>query len=143
MSDPGTVEVDQFLPHPPVKVWRALTDFDLLGRWLMPNDFAPVVGHRFTFRTDPRPGQDFDGTVHCEVLDLDPPRLLRWAWRGGRLDTVVTWTLVPEGRGTRLFLEHTGFDPDDPLQARTRDLLGGGWRSHVLSRLHALLTETP
>jgi imidazolonepropionase-like amidohydrolase len=24
----------------------------------------------------------------------------------------VTWTLAPERRGTRLFLEHDGFDPD-------------------------------
>ncbi|WBB67507.1 SRPBCC domain-containing protein [Micromonospora sp. WMMD812] len=143
MSDPSTVAVDQFLPHPPAKVWRALTDSDLLARWLMPNDFVPAVGHRFTFRTDPRPAQDFDGIVHCEVLDLDPPRRLSWAWRGGRLDTVVTWTLAAEGRGTRLFLEHAGFDPDDPLQRRTRDLLGGGWRSHVLSRLDQILTTTP
>ncbi|MFI6262880.1 SRPBCC domain-containing protein [Micromonospora sp. NPDC051006] len=140
MSDPSTVEVDQYLPHPPAKVWRALTDSDLLARWLMPNDFVPVPGHRFTFHTDPRPGQDFDGTVQCEVLDLDPPHRLSWAWRGGRLDTVVSWTLVAEGRGTRLFLAHSGFDPDDPVQRRTRDLLGGGWRSHVLTRLNHLLT---
>ncbi|MGK5741648.1 SRPBCC family protein [Micromonospora sp. URMC 103] len=143
MSDGGTVSVDQFLPHPPAKVWRALTDPDLIARWLMPTDFVPVVGHRFTFRTTPRPDRGFDGTVHCEVLDLDPPHRLRWSWRGGGLDTVVAWTLVAEGRGTRLLLEHSGFDPDDPLQRRTRDLLGGGWRSHVLRRLTETLRETP
>ncbi|MGS2615402.1 SRPBCC family protein [Micromonospora sp. LZ34] len=140
MSDQTTIQLDEFLAHPPAKVWRTLTDSDLIARWLMPNDFVPAVGHRFTFRTDPRPGQEFDGTVHCEVLDLDPPRRLVWGWRGGRLDTVVTWTLVPEGRGTRLFLEHAGFDPDDPIQRRTRDLLGGGWRSHVFARLTHTLT---
>ncbi|WTJ96518.1 SRPBCC domain-containing protein [Streptomyces sp. NBC_01537] len=73
-----------------------------MARWLMPNDFQPVVGHRFTFRTEPRPQQGFDGIVHCEVLELAPQRRLRIAWRGGRLDTTVTWTLEPEGRGTRL-----------------------------------------
>ena len=41
-----TIAVDQFLAHPPAKVWHALTDSDLLARWLMPNDFAPTVGHR-------------------------------------------------------------------------------------------------
>ncbi|MEV4656382.1 SRPBCC domain-containing protein [Micromonospora sp. NPDC049301] len=137
MSERGTIRVDQFLPHPPAKVWRVLTDPDLIARWLMQTDFVPVVGHRFTFRTDPRPG--FDGIVHCEVLDLDPQRLLRWSWRGGSLDTVVTWTLAAEGRGTRLFLEHSGFDPDDPLQQRTYALLDGGWRSHVWRRLTKVL----
>src|SRR5262249_37620569 len=62
------IRLDEFLAHPPARVWRALTDPDLLARWLMPNDFRPAAGHRFTFRTDPRPG--FDGIVHCEVLTL-------------------------------------------------------------------------
>ncbi|MEV0943933.1 SRPBCC family protein [Micromonospora wenchangensis] len=145
MTDPTTtIHVDQFLAHPPAKVWRVLTEPDLIARWLMPNDFAPVVGHRFTMRTQPRPGQGFDGWVHGEVREVDPPRRLRWAWRGGGLDTEVSWTLVPEGRGTRLFLEHSGFDPGDPLQQRTARLLDGGWRSHVWARLaDALATCGP
>jgi uncharacterized protein YndB with AHSA1/START domain len=107
----------------------------------MPNDFAPVVGHRFTFHTVPHRADDFDGVVHCEVLDLEPERLLRLAWRGGRLDSTVTWTLRAEGRGTRLFLEHTGFDPDDPTQLKAYTIMGGGWRSHVLRALDEVLTR--
>jgi uncharacterized protein YndB with AHSA1/START domain len=49
-------------PHPPERVWQAITDPRALEAWLMPNDFRPVVGHTFTFRTDPAPG--FDGIVH-------------------------------------------------------------------------------
>jgi uncharacterized protein YndB with AHSA1/START domain len=139
MADPSTITVDQYLAHPPARVWRALTDAELLARWLMPNDFAPAVGHRFTFRTEPRLEQGFDGVVHCEVLELQPERKPRLAWRGGQLDTTVTWTLVPEGRGTRLFLEHAGFDPDDPIQRRTRAILGGGWRTRVMRSLEAAL----
>ncbi|MER6829051.1 SRPBCC domain-containing protein [Streptosporangium sp. NPDC000563] len=139
MTDPTLIQTDQYLAHPPARVWRALTDTDLLARWLMPNDFKPVVGHRFTFRTEPKPKHGFDGVVHCEVLDLEPERLLRLSWRGGRLDTTVVWRLEPEGRGTRLFLEHAGFDPDDPVQRRTRAILDGGWRSHVLRALEEAL----
>jgi uncharacterized protein YndB with AHSA1/START domain len=139
MTDQSLITVDQYLAHPPAKVWRALTDPGRLARWLMPNDFEPVVGHRFTFRTEPRPQQGFDGVVHCQVIDLEPDRLLRITWRGGRLDTTVTWTLAPEGHGTRLFLEHAGFDPDDPLQRQVRTMLGGGWRSRVLPALERLL----
>lgn len=130
-----TIEVDQFLPFPVDRVWRALTEPELLAKWFMPNDFAPVVGHRFTFRTDPVPSANFDGTVHCEVLALEPDRLLRIAWRGGALDTTVTWTLAAEGTGTRLFLVHDGFDPDDPVQQFARRSMNSGWRSHPGQRL--------
>jgi uncharacterized protein YndB with AHSA1/START domain len=141
-GDPRTVHVDQFLAHPPARVWRALTDPAVLARWLMPNDFEPVVGHRFTFRTEPRPEAGFDGVAHCEVLEIEPERLLRISWRGGALDTTVTWRLVAEGRGTRLLLEHDGFEPDDPAQQLARRIMGGGWRSHLLARLEAELDST-
>ncbi len=61
--------------HSPQRVWRALTDSAAIARWLMPNDFQPVVGHKFQLRTKPRPG--FDGIVKCEVLD--------WTRRAGCL----------------------------------------------------------
>ena len=48
-SDAIVLEVEY--PHPIERVWRALTDAKALGRWLMPNDFVPQVGHEFTFRT--------------------------------------------------------------------------------------------
>ena len=71
--------VERFYPHPPAAVWRALTDPELLARWLMPNDIAPIVGHEFTFTTTPRPG--FDGIVHCTVLAADVERRLVISWR--------------------------------------------------------------
>lgn len=136
----ASIHTDVFLPHPPEKVWRALTDPAVLAAWLMPNDFAPRVGHRFTFRTDPVPSQGFDGVVQCQVLALDPPRLLRIGWSGGPgLDTTVTWRLVAEGRGTRLLLAHEGFDEEDPSQQAVRRILDGGWRGHLARRLEQAL----
>lgn len=139
----AAIEVDQFLAQPPDRVWHALTDPDLLARWLMPNDFRPAVGHQFTFRTEPVPQHGFDGIVHCQVLDLDQPRLLRFSWRGGLLDTVVSWRLVPEGAGTRLLIRHDGFDDGDPGQLMTMGILGGGWRGHLVKRLGELIGERP
>jgi uncharacterized protein YndB with AHSA1/START domain len=143
MAEPlAAIRLDEFLPHPPERVWRALTDPDRLARWLMPNDFRPEVGHRFTFRTAPVPGSGFDGVVACEVLAVEPERLLRISWTGGGLRwTTVTWRLVAEGRGTRLFLDHEGFDPTDPAQVNALRVLGGGWRTHLMRRLEAVLSE--
>ena len=101
------IVVDYELPGPPAKVWRALTDAKLLASWLMDNDIQAVVGHRFTFRS--RPMGDWDGTVRCEVLEVVPNEKLSYSWRGGSLDSVVTWTLAPHGMGTKLHLEHDGF----------------------------------
>jgi uncharacterized protein YndB with AHSA1/START domain len=108
------LKLERTYPHPPERVWRALTDRRALATWLMENDFEPQLGHRFTFRAKPQPG--WDGVTYCEVTELDPPRRLAYTWRGGAgkdepltLDTVVRFTLEPSDGGTRLVLEHTGF----------------------------------
>ncbi|MEU9144649.1 SRPBCC domain-containing protein [Streptomyces sp. NPDC048349] len=147
-EDLTTVRVDQFLPHPPAKVWRALTEPDLIAQWLMPSDFRLEVGHRYTMTSLPRPHTNYSGTTAAEVLAYETGRMLsvRWTDASGasdpdanRADWTITWTLEPEGRGTRLFLVHEGFDPDDPAQMRARTLMGGGWRSHVMDALRAVL----
>ncbi|MGI5148933.1 SRPBCC family protein [Plantactinospora sp. CA-294935] len=141
MTERGVIRADQYLAHPPGRVWQALTEPDLLARWFMPNDFKPVPGHRFTFQTMARPDQDFDGVVHCEVLEVEPEHRLQLSWSGGHLETTVTWTLAAEGRGTRLFVEHAGFDPDDPVQQHAFTIMSGGWRGMVFRRIAELLTE--
>lgn len=145
IDDLQTIRVDEFLPYPPGKVWQTLVDPDLLGQWLMPNDFKPVVGHRFTFKANPIPGVGFSGTISCEVLDVQPEEKLSISWRDEQgtatLDSTVTWNLRREGRGTRLFLEHSGFDPDDALQQVSRSVMNGGWRKLTLTRLMGVLSD--
>ena len=145
IEDRTAVHVDEFLPYPPARVWTALTDPDLLGRWLMPNDFEQVVGHRFTMSAKPNPRTNFSGTVRCEVLELCPEERLSISWADASesdpWETMVTWTLRPEGRGTRLFLEHRGFDPDNPAHQLARTVLSGGWRTGTMRRIRAVLAE--
>jgi uncharacterized protein YndB with AHSA1/START domain len=135
-DDPRVIRVDQFLPHPPAKVWRAITEPELIARWLMPNDFRLEIGHRFTFQGFPIPAAGFGGTGHSEVLGFEPEKMLRIAWRAApgdlsSLDSTVTFTLEAEGAGTRLFLVHEGFIPDDPYQSAARRIMGGGWAGAV------------
>ena len=125
----------EIYPHPPERVYRALTDREALAAWLMPNDFEAKVGHHFTFRTDPAPG--FDGIVRCEVLELDPPRRVAYSWRGGPLDTVVRFTLEPVPGGTRLRFEHTGFEGVRPLLISL--LMRSGWKKMFRRLLPAVL----
>jgi uncharacterized protein YndB with AHSA1/START domain len=135
-ADATIIEVDQFYPHPPERVWQALTTPELMARWLMvPTGFAPVVATRFTFQGQPMPSVGFSGEVACEVLAVIPGQQLAMSWgpleKQARSDKppawVVTWTLHPEGTGTRVILRHTGFDPDDDVQQRARTIMGNGW----------------
>lgn len=112
----ASITRDLYFPHAIEKVWRALTTREAIAKWLMPNDFEPQVGHRFTFQTTPMPALNFDGICHCEVTACELPRLLSYTWNGGALHTQVTYQLAPEGDGTRLHFEHSGFDLSDPLQ---------------------------
>lgn len=144
-EDLTTVRVDQFLAHPPPKVWRALTEPELIAQWLMPSDFRLVVGHRYTMTALPRPNTNFSGTVEAEVLAYETGRMLslRWAdaYSPDAADWTITWTLEPEGRGTRLFLVHEGFDPDDPAQMMARKLMGKGWRTYVMDALQSVVEQ--
>src|SRR5260221_13730680 len=58
--------VEREMPHPPEKIWRALTQGALIEAWLMKNDFQAVVGHSFNFRATPMPR--WNGVVDCQVL---------------------------------------------------------------------------
>ena len=140
-DDLTAVHVDVFLEHPARKVWRALTEPELLAKWLMPNDIKPVVGHRFHLHADPQPAVGFEGgPVPCEVLEVEPEKLLKISWGAS---WTVTWRLEQEGKGTRLFLSHEGFDPDDHFQQMARKIMGSGWRSGVVRRLGAVLDVLP
>ncbi|HEY7419455.1 MAG TPA: SRPBCC domain-containing protein [Ktedonobacteraceae bacterium] len=141
MTSSLTIAIDRFFPYPPARIWRALTDPDLLARWLMPNDFQLKVGHRFTFKGTPIPKVKFSGIVQCEVLDFKVERKLSYSWADlsgeNDLHSTVTWRLEPEGQGTHLFMEHSGFDPAHPLLQLSYQIMSGGW-----SRLIRQLGET-
>lgn len=129
------IRVDQFLPHPPEAVWRALTDPALIAKWWAAADgLVPVVGHRFEL------DMDRWGRQKCTVLEVDEPRVLAYTFGEGVIDTVLRWTIEAEGTGSRLFLEHSGFDPDSELGPVAFKGMGAGW-PHVLPRIAAALAS--
>jgi len=134
MIEPGLIKLTQFIPHPPAKVWSALTDPGLHAKWWAAGDVRPIVGHRFTLDMGPW------GQQPCEVLAVEPEKLLSYSFAPGTLNTTITWRLQAEGRGTRLSLEHKGFDLDSPLGKNAFHGMGNGW-PNVLSRMESALVE--
>ncbi|MGB7917413.1 MAG: SRPBCC domain-containing protein [Rhodomicrobium sp.] len=122
MSKPSTetlsVVVDREVPFPPEKVWRRLTQPQLIEKWLMKNDFKPVVDHAFTLRAN-------WGAVDCKVLAVEPNKTLSYTWAAYGLESIVTWTLTPASAGTHLRMEQSGFRPDQPQYYEGAK---GGWQ---------------
>ena len=112
MSD---IRIVRDYPHPPAKVWRAVTGPALIPLWTAtgaggrPEGFTPAVGSKFRLVAKPKPG--WRGVVDCEVLEVNQPWLLRYSWTGdeGGEVTEVTYRLEPRAGGTRFTFEHTGF----------------------------------
>jgi uncharacterized protein YndB with AHSA1/START domain len=117
-TETRSVVMERELPHPPEKVWRALTQPRLIEEWLMKNDFKPAVHHRFKLSAE-------WGAVDCGVLTVEPNKKLSYTWAAHGLDSVVTWTLAPAGAGTRLRMEQSGFRAD---QERFYQGAQGGWQ---------------
>jgi len=106
-ADDATVVVECDLPEPPEKVWRALTEPELMAEWLAPKEGA----------TDER------APIECEVIEAQPHRLVRYSWRDAgefgdadALDSIVTFELARTAAGgTHLRIIHTAFEQTPAL----------------------------
>lgn len=136
-TEPRSVVVEREFSHPPEKLWRALTQPHLMEAWLMKNDFAPKVGHRFNLRGE------WGGVLDCEVLEIDPNRSLSYTWdfahedQAYALKSVVTFTLTPTATGTHLRVEQAGF------RTTQKQALGGalhGW-TQMLEKLESVAEQ--
>jgi uncharacterized protein YndB with AHSA1/START domain len=140
MGFPDRIERTMELPHPPNRVWAALTTAEGLGTWF---------GNEATI--DLRPGGAAsmswtDGyTVDLRVERVDEPAVFGFTWQIKGLPeddprrTYVEFTLTPAGTGTRLTVVETGFAqlPDATYQTEY-DGHVDGW-AHELAELAGYL----
>lgn len=132
-----SVVVEREFPHPPEKLWRALTQPHLIEEWLMKNDFMAAVGHRFNLRGE------WGGVLDCEVLEVEPHKTLSYTWDFNHEDaaynlrSVVTFTLTPTNAGTLLRMEQAGFRPD---QKQAYQGAKHGWQN-FLGKLEQVLEQ--
>jgi uncharacterized protein YndB with AHSA1/START domain len=125
-----TVTVERDIPFAPEKIWRALTQPHLIQEWLMKNDFALDIGHKFTLSGD-------WGSVDCEVLEVEPNKSLSYSWNAMGLESTVTFTLSKTATGTRLRMDQAGFRPDQEQAYRGAQY---GWQK-FFANLEQLLAK--
>lgn len=129
-SERRSVIVERDIPFPADKIWRALTQPHLMEEWLMKTDFKPVVGQKFKFTED-------WGGIDCEVVTLEPNKVLAYRWDAFGLESVVTWTLTATASGTHLRMEQKGFTREQEQAYQGAQM---AWPDYV-NKLVALLAE--
>ncbi|WP_375313082.1 SRPBCC domain-containing protein [Bradyrhizobium sp. A5] len=132
-----SVVIEREFAAPAERIWRALTQPHLIEEWLMKNDFKPSVGHRFNLRGE------WGGVLDCEVLAIEPQRMLAYTWNFSHADaafdlkSVVTFTLTATGAGTHLRVEQAGFSP---TQKQAYGGAHAGWKQ-FFTKLDELLAR--
>jgi uncharacterized protein YndB with AHSA1/START domain len=100
-------------------LWEALTSAERLPRW-----FLPIEG-------DLRPGGRYQlkGNAGGTITRCDPPEALDLTWEFGGGTSWVTVRLAPQGKATRLTLEHivAASDVDEHWTQFGPGAVGVGW----------------
>jgi uncharacterized protein YndB with AHSA1/START domain len=145
---PEQIEREVLIDAAPSAVWAAITEPEHIGQWF-PNagtevDLRPGGALRFSWHNGDR-----TDTMHGVVEKLDPPHLFayRWATPPGTLpnagnSTMVEFTLMPEGAGTRLKVVESGFrelEMSERERAHTAADHADGWHRE-LDELHDYVT---
>jgi uncharacterized protein YndB with AHSA1/START domain len=92
----------------PAEVWRALTDPEVIELWSDADaEFEPVVGAEYAL---------WDGSICGEIVEVVPRQKLVQTWQPDnweRDDSIVTFTLTPVGKKTRVDLLHENVEDSD------------------------------
>jgi uncharacterized protein YndB with AHSA1/START domain len=116
------IERTIIMDAPIQKVWNAIATTEGLAAWFMPNDFQPVLEHEFTFISKPR--GEWDGIVHCKVMELNPPKRLGFTWCGNNMEQYISFELKELGNKTQFNLVHAGWSVEHTV---IRDTMYDGW----------------
>lgn len=103
-----TIKQTYLINASPAEVWRALTDPDMIELWSDADaEFEPVVGAEYAL---------WDGSIVGEIVEVVPRQKLVQTWQPDnweRDDSVVTFTLTPVGKKTRVDLLHESVEDSD------------------------------
>lgn len=114
-------------------VWAFLTEKDKLAEWFHPAVADLVEGGEFAL-TDENYSGTSDKICWGTVLEAERPSRLKYSFTvkplGGAM-TTVTWILEDIHGGTKLTLEHEGFDVAGDGAFSLMTSVDVGWDKHI------------
>lgn len=131
------ITVERVYPRPLEAVWRAVTEREALGQWLMETDFVAEIGRAFTMQCqNPAGGTD---RYLGRVVALQPMSRMVWSWvlesDPAEREMFVEFQLEAVDEGTRLTIRHSG-----EQDAAAIDAFKGGWPGK-LGQLESVLSK--
>jgi uncharacterized protein YndB with AHSA1/START domain len=132
------IKKEIIIEAPVSKVWDHITDSQKIAGWLMQNDFEPKVGKEFFLQCDEH------GKMRCVVKEIVPHKKLVYSFqtKAPNADTLVTITLAPEGKATKLTLVHTGWDALPPSEQAQASNYDNGWSALLQELTKQITTST-
>jgi len=122
-------ELSFVTPRPPQEVYEYLADFQKHAEWVdeivsqtQTTDGPLAPGVTFDTLETMRPGSSMKAPTSCEIVALEPPRLIEWKARTaashGPMAMRSHWAFIiePEGAGSRV-TQRFSFDPPDVFGA--------------------------
>ena len=119
MTPDVTLRFERRLQHPIQRVWAAITEPDEIEAWWgrATVDLRPGGAMRIEWLNS-------DVTMPATITELDPPHVLEIE---GEPHGRLRFELEPDGDGTRLHFEHSGFDVSLPYGEQAFKGAGYGW----------------
>jgi uncharacterized protein YndB with AHSA1/START domain len=137
------IDLNVEVEYPLETVWQALTNPELLSRWLMETDFKPKVGQAFKFKG--KRNKFWRGWTDCKVTKIEPLKQLQFTWQNAekQTPTLITYTLTKTDNGTNIHAVNDGFDntygPFDGLFFRT--MIKAGMKKEFTGNLPKVLAS--
>ena len=127
---------------PVARVWKALTNADELGNWmLMPTTFKPEIGNQFLFQADAN--ENWDGKIHCKILEIETNKKLAFTWNSQMInaETLVTIHLKDLNEKTELTLIHSGWEKLPANAEQMKQAHNEGWNLRIAEKLPQLVEK--
>lgn len=116
------LKFERSLDAPVEHVYKVLTASDSIAKWYGPSDDFKVTVHQWDARLGGNYRVEFNtpgGETHIVVgvfkeLVRNEKVAYTWSWEGQPpMDTLVTFTIRPDGQKTKLTLIHDGFPAEE------------------------------
>lgn len=98
--------VEHTYPYKIKDIWQALTTPRLIKEWCLQTNFKLKKGEPFYLRDTSRKKEL---VVQCKLLDFEEHKSLTYIWGASHESSLVSFTLSETNEGTKLVVEHSGF----------------------------------
>jgi uncharacterized protein YndB with AHSA1/START domain len=128
----NTIKQTYLINAAPKLVWQALTDPEIIEEWSGADaEFVPEPKTEYSL---------WDGSICGVIISVTPNKKLVQTWKPDNWtvdDSVVTFTLIPDGAGTRVDMVHENVEEFDFEGTEE------GWDLYYLGAIKRMLEARP